>query len=219
LPQSDKHENTGQNEQVRTSLDLSTLLKLAFRKLIYRKVLLGRYEIRASAALPPLSRIQFKINFLTTPAYHAILGTTPYLTQSDIDHFDRQESVCIVAYDGTTVAASSWMTSGEVHVTELHRQIQVPPGEHFFCRSYVRDDYRGCDLFSHLLYAYCRQLPPSDLVWGLIYNWNTASIRSVERLGCVHTGDYWVRFVFGIKIPGKRHFSQKKTRDTARDIP
>ncbi len=105
------------------------------------------------------------------------------------------------------------MTSGDVYVSDLHRSIKVPPNEHFSCRTYVHENYRGRDLMSHMLSAYSRQIPPNDIIWGPILRRNTASIRSVEKIGWRHTGDNWTRFVLGHKLPGERHFPPRESGD------
>ena len=181
-------------------------VQLLFRKAIYRNVLMGRYEVPADSSTQPARPPDLEIDFLDDSGFDEVLGTSPYLTAADVDRFKRQNSVCIVARDGERIAASSWMTWGEVCVTELQRRIHVPQGEHFSCRSYVDSDYRGKSLMSHMVHAYSMRLPADDLVWGLIYPTNVASVRAFEKIGWRHTGDYWTRFVFGLKIPGERHF-------------
>ena len=181
-------------------------VQLLFRKVIYRNVLMGRYEVPADSSTPPTKPLDLEIGFLDDSRFDEVLGTSPHLTVADVERFKRQNSVCIVARDGDRIAASSWMTWGEVYVTELQRCIHVPQGEHFSCRSYVDPDYRGKSLLSHMIHAYSSRLSAADRVWGLVYSWNVASVRSLEKIGWRHTGDYWTRFVLGLKIPGERHF-------------
>ena len=181
-------------------------VQLLLRKAIYRNVLMGRYEVPAGSSSPPTRPLDLEIDFLDDPGFDEVLGTSPYLTATNIERFKRQRSVCIVARDGDRIAASSWMTWGDVYVTELHRSVHVPEGEHFSCRSYVNQDYRGKSLMSHMIHAYSMRLPADDLVWGLIYPSNVASVRAFEKIGWRHTGDYWTRFVLGFKIPGERRF-------------
>lgn len=179
--------------------------RLVFRKAVYREVLMGRYEVAAGASQPPSRPLDLHIDFLEDPAFEEVLGTTPYLSAADVDRFKRQHSVCIVARDGDRIAASSWMTRGKVYVAELQRNVHVPEGEHFSCRSYVHEDYRGMSLLSHMIHAYSARLPAEDCIWGVVYPWNMASVRSLEKIGWRHTGEYWTRFVFGVKVPGERH--------------
>jgi hypothetical protein len=136
-----------------------------------------------------------------------VLGTNEYLSQEDIDHFDRQQSSCIVVLDGESIAASSWMTRGSVFVHELHRPLDVPDGQHFSCRSYVSPDYRGHSLFSHMVHAYAMQVPADDESWGLVYYWNEASVRSLENIGWRLSGEYWTTFLLGRRRPGHRRFA------------
>lgn len=191
-------------------------VRLAFRKLIYRKVALRRYEVEAGRRRAPRIPVNFRVEFLESPDFDRLLGTNPYLTPQDVLHFRQQRSVCIAVFDGDRIAASSWMTSGRVYVSELQRYIDVPPEEHFSCRTYVDDDYRGQALMGHMLHAYSLRLPPTDIVWGLTYWWNTASIRSIEGLGWRHTGVYWTRFIFGRKLFGERHCAPRDPLGTDR---
>lgn len=101
------------------------------------------------------------------------------------------------------------MTSGRIYVSELHRYLDIPRGEHFSCRTYVQDDRRGQSLADHMIHAYSQSVPPEDRLWGLIYSWNAASIHLVEKLGWRYSGDYWTRFIFGKKLPGERHFAPR----------
>jgi RimJ/RimL family protein N-acetyltransferase len=180
--------------------------RLVFRKLIHRKVLLGRYEMLAGASVAPDVPLALGVDFLGDPDFDQALGSTPYLGAADLEHFRQQESTCIVVRDGSRIVGSTWVTRGRVYVSELHRHVNVPEGEYYMCRSYVEPGYRSMSLMSHMIHAFAQRLPPQDRVWGLCYPRNVASVRSLERLGWRHTGDYWTRFVLGRKIPGKRHF-------------
>ena len=180
--------------------------RLVFRKAIYRNVQMARYEIRAGDSTGPGSDPGLSIELLGPEEFDSVLGSSPYLTADHLRDFRRQRSTCIVALDGNLIAASSWMTSGNVYVHELQRHVDVPSGEHLSCRTYVDDEYRGRALMQHLIHAYATTCQPQDLIWGLIHSWNTASIRSVERLGWRQTGRYWSRYVFGRQFAGEQHF-------------
>jgi hypothetical protein len=183
--------------------------RLVFRKAIYRKVIVGRYEVRASDCRAPDTPLALRIDFLENPDFDVVMGTNPYLTEIDMERFRQQESVCVVVLDGSRLAASAWLTSGNVYLPELHRYVFVPRGEHYGCRTYVHDDYRGHALMSHMNHAYTQQISPNDIIWGSAYKWNFAAIRALENIGLRHTGDYWNRFVFGLKIPGECHFAPR----------
>jgi RimJ/RimL family protein N-acetyltransferase len=187
-----------------------------FRKLIHRKVLLGRYEMLAGASVAPQVPLTLELDFLGDPDFDQALGSTPYLAASDLERFRQQESTCIVVRDDDRVVGSTWVTRGRVYVSELHRHVNVPEGEYYMCRSYVDPGYRSMSLMSHMILAFAQCLPPQVRVWGLCYPWNVASVRSLERLGWRHTGDYWTRFVFGRKIPGERHFPARPATTLAR---
>ena len=74
--------------------------RLVFRKAVYRRVQLRRYGILAGDSVGPRRRLQLTCEFLREDAYDEVLGTTPYLSPADLEHFHRQESVCIVVRDG-----------------------------------------------------------------------------------------------------------------------
>ncbi len=182
------------------------MVRLAWRKLVYRKVLLDRYEVEAAGSIAPGAPDELAIRLLRKPDYEVVRGTNPHAHDDDIAYFDRQNSTCIVAFDGDRIAASTWMTQGEVHVDELHRTVSVPPNEHLSCRTYVDPEYRGMALMQRMIHAYSASIPATHLVWGLVYPWNVASVRSLEKIGWRRTGQYWTTFAFGRKLPGERHF-------------
>ncbi|MCO8127438.1 hypothetical protein NHL50_09465 [Acidimicrobiia bacterium EGI L10123] len=185
------------------------IFRLAFRKLIFRQIMLDRYETRASESAFPAEADGLDIRVLCKPAYRIVDGMNPHAHDDDLRHFDRQQSSCVVALDGDRIAASTWMTQGEVFVAELHRTVSVPPTEHFSCRSFVDPAYRGRSLLSRMISVYAETLPGSDVLWGLVYPWNAASIRSLERIGWRCTGEYRTRFVLGRKFSSERHFSPR----------
>jgi hypothetical protein len=189
--------------------------RLAYRKAIYRKVQLGQMGVPAGRSILPANDHGLTLEFWGPDRFDEILGTTPYLDAADLADFRRQRSTVIVALDGDRIAGSSWMTSGEVQVHELHRPITVPAGQHFSCRSYVDRDYGGRALLSHMIHAYSAAQDPDDLVWGLVYAWNVASVRSLAKIGWEWFGDYWTSFVLGRKVPGERHFAARPGMDLA----
>jgi GNAT superfamily N-acetyltransferase len=189
------------------STPLRELGRLAWRKAVYRRVQLGRYGVQAGSSVAPGSGAGFTIELWGPDRFDEILPTNPHMNPVDVDDFRRQDTTCIVALDGERIAASTWMTRGQVLVHELHRVLDVPSDEHFSCRSYVDPDYRGRGLLTHLIHAYSAAVPPTDEVWGLVYDWNAASIRSLENLGWRRSGDYWTTFLFGRKYFGERRYA------------
>jgi GNAT superfamily N-acetyltransferase len=183
---------------------MTALPRRAYRKAIFRQHLLARYEVRAGESQAPPLRFELEVEFVGSDGFGSVLGTNPYLTTEDVEQFQRQRSTCIIVRDGDRVAATSWMTSGDVLVHELQRVVMVPPTEHFSCRSFVHPDYRGRALLGHMIHAYSARLDPAHLVWGLVYGWNTASVRSLERIGWQCTGEYWTRWILGMKRGGER---------------
>ena len=187
---------------------LRRLARLAIRKAVYRRVKLTVWGAPAKRhphlAAPPGLRIVI----LEPENFDSVATTSPYLTADDIAEFRRQHSRCIVVFEGERVVASSWMTCGDVYVHELHRHITVASDEHFSCRSYVDPAYRGRALLSCMITAYARELPGDDFVWGLVYDWNAASVRSLERIGWQRRGEMWTRFALGRTFPGERRLAQ-----------
>ncbi len=184
-------------------------VRLIFRKAIYRRVSIGRFGTLAGSSEMPEPELAFPIEFWTEEAFGRVLGTNPYLTADDIERFRHQESVCIVVLDGDRIAASSWMTRGEVFVSELQQVLSLDQSEHFSCRSYVDPDYRGHALLSHMIHAYSIRRRPDDEVWGVQYLWNTAAVRSTERLGWRHSGTFWTLHLFGVKLSHSRRFAPR----------
>jgi len=170
---------------------------LVFRKAVYRKVEMGRWGAKAGDHVAPSRTVDLRTELLGPDAYDAVADTNPHLSDVDLDHFHRQDTICITVYDGERIASSSWMTRGEVWHHELQRHIAVPDDEHFSCRSYVDPDYRGRSLFSHMVYSYARSVPADDLIWGLVYEWNLASVLSLERIGWRHSGVESSTYLFG----------------------
>lgn len=184
----------------------SEVVRLAWRKAVHRKVIMGRYGVPTAMSEAPPRPCPFEIEFWGPDRYDAVLGTSPYLTDEDLESFRRQHSTCIVVLDSDQIVASSWMTNGQVFVHELQRTVEVPASEHFSCRSYVDDDHRGMSLLSHMIHAYSVVQPPGDEVWGLVYDWNLSSVRSLERIGWRRAGDYWTSWWFDRPFPGERRY-------------
>lgn len=201
-------------EQV-TQASPTEVVRLAYRKAIYRRVQLGQMGVPAGRSVAPPNEHGLQLEFWGPERFDEVLGTTPYLDEADLADFRRQRSTVIVALDGDRIAGSSWMTAGAVQVHELHRRIEVPLGEHFSCRSFVDPDYGGRALLSHMIHAYSAAQPDDDLVWGLVYAWNIASVKSLVKIGWEYLGDYWTSFVFGRKVPGERHFPARPGMDLA----
>lgn len=201
-------------DQLRSSSPKEAL-RLVYRKAIYRKVVMNRLGAVAGSHVPHKRAVDYRTELLGPDRYEVILESNPHLAQSDLDHFNRQHSTCIVVYDGDRIASSSWMTSGSVYHHELQRHIEVPHDQHFSCRSYVDPDYRGKSLFSHMVYTYATSVPPDQLVWGLVYAWNVASLRSLEAIGWEHFGEEWSTYVLGMQRPGSSALTATERREGA----
>jgi hypothetical protein len=63
-----------------------------------------------------------------------------------------------------------------------------------------------------MIHSYSERLAADDLIWGLVYEWNAASVLSLERIGWRCTGEYWTRWILGTKHGGERHFPPRPPR-------
>jgi len=163
-----------------------------------------RYEVRARDSVLPAAPCRHRIAFLRADEFDLVRGSNPYLEESDLERFEQLDSVCIVVLDGPRVAASAFMSSGRIAVSELDRVLVVPPAEHYCSRAFVDPNYRGQALYSHMLHAYAGQVPGDHVLWGLLYEWNVASARSCEAVGWKRTTQYWTRFLLRRQSCGER---------------
>jgi len=181
---------------------LASLCRRGFRKLIYRRTVMARYEVKAGESRAPGEACPYEVRVLDDHELDLVAGSNPHLSREDLEDLRQQTSSCLVVLDGDRVAASSWLTHGRVRVHELERVVHVPPGEHFSCRSYVDPEYRGRSLHRHMLHAKALQVPPEHTLWCLVYDWNVASIRSLEAAGWRRSGRCWTRFLFTRRTEG-----------------
>jgi hypothetical protein len=178
--------------------------RLVYRKLIYRRTSLQRFEVRAGNSVAPRSAAGIRFDVLNGDAIQEIFGTNPHLADEDVDRFRLGDATCIVAREGSELAASTWMIRGAVYISELQRNVSLARGEHYSCRSYVDPRFRGRALLANMIHTYCTTLPADDVVWGLVYEWNTASIASLRSIGWQRTGDLWTTNVLGFRLAGGR---------------
>lgn len=188
---------------------LTRLPDATFKKFVYRKVEMRRYGMRCGDSRLPAKQHGLRLELLGPDRFDEVFHTNPHMDGEDRERFLRQESTCIVAWDGSRVASSTWMTKGDVYVHELQRAVHIPSNEHLSCRSYVDPDYRGLALMSHMIHAYSERQPADDEVWGFVFAWNIESVRSLERIGWRYFGDDWTRFVLGRRFPGQRSFAPR----------
>ena len=177
-----------------------SLARRAVDKLIFREVRLGQYVNSARCYRPPSMPCEYRIEIWGPDRYGDVLGTNPYLTASDVDHFRRQTTVCVVVLDQESIVASNWWTSGRVYVSEIDDYIDVPPGAHYSCRQWVTPDHRGKKLANHMSYAFVRTVGPEDEFWSHVRDDNEASLRSLDRIGYRRVADIRVRWIVGIKF-------------------
>ena len=183
-------------KQEQPKLGLATIPGHAWRKLVLRRVTMGCHGVQAGTSVGPSPGAGTSVEFLRPDSFGEVLGTNPNLREIDIERFAEQNATCIVARIDGAVAASSWMTYGEVYVSDLGRTIHVADDEHYSCRSYVDPRWRGQSLFGVMVQAYTAAQRPQDLVWGHVFDWNTASIHTLEKLGWRRFGDSRTTFVF-----------------------
>ena len=179
---------------------------MVWRKFVHRRVEMGRYGVPTAESDGPVEPCELTLEVWGPDRFDEIVGTNPHLDADDVRDFRAQRSQVIVVLDGDRVAASSWMTGGRVFVHELQRHLEVPEGEHFSCRTYVDPDYRGLSLMRHMIHTYSQRQPTGDEVWGLVYDWNVASVHSLERIGWRRSGDYWTTWWFGRQQGGERRY-------------
>lgn len=196
-------EKTSRLQQLREASP-SEALRLVYRKAIYRKVVMGEYAVRAGDTTPPATTHELDIEILDMDHWDRALRNNPYLGAVDLDRFRTQRrATCIAAFDDDAIVASTWMLQGEAPVDELDRSIIMEPRWHYSCRSFVSVDYRGMALLGHMIGKYSLAIDPDDVVWGLVYDWNVASSRSLEGLGWRYQGDWWTTFILGMKFHGE----------------
>lgn len=180
--------------------------RLAWRKLVHRKISMGVMGVRAGDSIEPAQPTPFRLEVWGPERYDEVLGVNPHLSAADVERFRRQPSAVIVALDGDRIAASTWMLQGRTWISELHRDVDLPPDEHYSCRTHVLDDYRGASLMTWLIHHYCSLQDPDDRVWGVVYDRNLASIRGLDKMGWRRTGDIWTHIVLGRAIGGSRSY-------------
>ena len=185
------------------------ILKLAWRKYVFRKASMLKYEIVAAESSLTSVEPPCAVEFWTVARFPELLGTTPYLTAADVEKFSDTESTAVVALEGGAVVGSLWALTGEVYVEELWRSLTIPDGEYYICRAFVEPRFRGRQLMSHLLHAFATRYARSDeKLVGLIYSWNAASLKSSERIGSSSHRELGTVWVLGCAIPWERPIAQ-----------
>ena len=182
-----------------------------FAKVVYRKVLMCRLEPDQSIidflmAMPlePCSPT-ISIEVLGPDRYHEVLGSSPQLSAADLAHFDKQESVCAVAYEADQIVASVWFTHGEVYVSDLGRTVHVPAHERYSGRAYVHPDFRGQMLMQHLGHAH-RKLQPGMRMWNLVYASNSNVLAALNKIELNLTGRFSTTFILGMRFAKDEEF-------------
>lgn len=114
-------------------------------------------------------------------------------------------STCVVILHDGEVVASNWFLTGRVWIEELGITVDLPPGVHYSCRTYVHPDHRGRHLSGATKSAYLDATPSCRTLCALIYDWNQASVRGVTHLGWERSGTVWARRVLGVRRHGRRY--------------
>ena len=180
-----------------------------FAKVVYRKVVMCRLEadqaILDYLMAMPLEPCSPTIEFLGPDSYHEVLGSSPQLSEADLAHFDKQESVCVVGYEADQIVASLWFTHGEVYVSDLGRTVHVPAHERYSGRAYVHPDFRGQMLMQHLAHAH-RKLYPGMRMWNLVYASNSNVLAALNKIELNLTGRFSTTFILGMRFAKDEEF-------------
>ena len=180
-----------------------------FAKVVYRKVVMCRLEPDQSIIdflmAMPLEPCRPTIEVLGPDRYHEVLGSSPQLSAADLAHFDKQESVCAVAYEADQIVASVWFTHGEVYVSDLGRTVHVPAHERYSGRAYVHPDFRGQMLMQHLGHAH-RKLQPDMRMWNLVYASNSNVLAALNKIELNLTGRFSTTFILGMRFAKDEEF-------------
>ena len=180
-----------------------------FAKVVYRKVVMCRLEPDQSIIdflmAMPLEPCKPTIEVLGSDRFHEVLGSSPQLSAADLAHFDKQESVCVVAYEADQIVASVWFTHGEVYVSDLGRTVHVPAHERYSGRAYVHPDFRGQMLMQHLGHAH-RKLQPGMRMWNLVYASNSNVLAALNKIELNLTGRFSTTFILGMRFAKDEEF-------------
>ena len=153
----------------------------------------------------PLDPCKPTIEVLGPDRYHEVLGSSPQLSAADLAHFDKQESLCVVAYEAGQIVASVWFTHGEVYVSDLGRTVHVPAHERYSGRAYVHPDFRGQMLMQHLGHAH-RKLQPGMRMWNLVYASNSNVLAALNKIELNLTGRFSTTFILGMRFAKDEEF-------------
>ena len=180
-----------------------------FAKTVYRKVVMCRLEPDQSVIdflmAMPLEPCKPTIEVLGSDRYHEVLGSSPQLSAADLAHFDKQESVCVVASEAGQIVGSVWFTHGEVYVSDLGRTVHVPAHERYSGRAYVHPDFRGQMLMQHLAHAH-RKLYPGMRMWSLVYASNDNILAALNKVELNLTGRFSTAFILGMRFAKDEEF-------------
>ncbi len=178
---------------------LAQFTRLAYRKLIFRRADFIECGAAARDHREPTTPTTLAFDVVGPDGYDAMLTASPHLAQKDIDHFRTADTRLMVVLDDTAVAAMNWFVRGpgDVWISELRRSVPLAAGEHYSCRTYVDDAYRGRALAELMIYRYSETLEPSERIWGIVMTRNKPSLRFLARLGWQATGTWTAVVRFG----------------------
>lgn len=192
------------------------LARRAYQKVIHRQIRMGHYRGFARDGIAPATPLAHRIVEWGPERFGELLGINPYLTESDVAHFRRQTTRCLVTLDGDMIAANSWRTSGRVYLAEIDDYVDVPPGSWYGARNWVRPEYRGQSLSHHMIHCFAQSVDPDVEFWAFIHYTNEFSIRSVALTGGALIGDLRVRWLFGRKTVRHQTFAPLSILDDDR---
>lgn len=167
----------------------NVLMRVAVRKYIYSRVVMGWYACRCGDVCTPAPAPSFRMEVVGGPSVDFATIANPFLNDQDFAELSVNPAAdCVIAWEGDELAGSTWMLHGRVAVHELDRNLTLPVGHHYSCRTHVHEAYHGRGLMGQMIAHYAALQSADDTLCGVIFDWNQASVKSVLRLGWSRTG-------------------------------
>lgn len=184
-------------------LGLVGVARAVFRKFVYRRAEMGFYEV----AREDVKRVQadgYTSEIHPLSSMSRDLLQNPYVTEEALASVRRHEdALCVLVRWNDEVVASNWYLAGAVPVPELSRNVELPRGVFYSCRTFVAPEHRGQHLMAYMMTSFINERPDLRGFCGFIFDWNTSSIRGVVNAGWRRTGTYWSTRILGIQRSGE----------------
>jgi GNAT superfamily N-acetyltransferase len=183
------------------------IVRAAFRKFIFRRVTMGVYEAVAAESRP-FEAEGCRMELVSGRDVDPSVIANPYLQADEYENLRRRDGAsCVLARCGDAVVGSQWVLQRHAEVSDLGCAMKLDEDVHFFCHVHVREDFRGRALMSAMIHHYITIQNPSARFITLVYDWNTASVRNLEKLGWERTGTYSATWVLGFHFTSRRSIS------------